>query len=64
VCGSESSLCIHLSDLVFNGENPPYKENDYTDPLNIYGQQKVTAEQQMRCRYEKCYHLPDAAYVW
>lgn len=53
LCADLKAACVFTSsDLVFNGENPPYKENDYTDPLNIYGQQKVTAEQQMRCRYE------------
>lgn len=32
------------SDLVFDGKNAPYKEQDPTDPINRYGRQKVEAE--------------------
>ncbi|HEX3019733.1 MAG TPA: NAD(P)-dependent oxidoreductase [Chitinispirillaceae bacterium] len=53
LCADLQAACIFTSsDLVFNGKNPPYKEDDLTAPLNIYGQQKVSAEQQMRSRYE------------
>lgn len=33
------------TDCVFNGLNPPYKEEDPVSPLNIYGEQKVLAEE-------------------
>ena len=44
--------CIFTStDLVFNGLNPPYKETDPVCPVNIYGEQKVMAENGMLSRY-------------
>lgn len=53
LCADLNAFCVFTSsDLVFNGKNPPYKEDDETNPVNTYGQQKLTAEQQMRCRYE------------
>ena len=33
------------SDVVFNGLNPPYKEEDPVCPINVYGEQKVRAEE-------------------
>lgn len=35
------------SDLVFSGENPPYTENDTTDPLSYYGYTKAKAEEKL-----------------
>ncbi len=53
LCADLKAACVFTSsDLVFDGKNSPYKEDDDTNPLNIYGQQKRTAEQQMRSRYE------------
>jgi len=43
------------SDLVFDGLNAPYKENDPVCPVNLYGEQKVRAEEGIINRY------PDAA---
>lgn len=40
-----ASLLISIStDLVFDGENPPYDENASTLPLSTYGQCKAAAE--------------------
>jgi len=39
------------TDLVFNGLNPPYQETDSVSPVNIYGEQKVLAEQEMLAKY-------------
>lgn len=43
------------TDLVFNGLGAPYTEEDLPAPLNIYGEQKVVAEEEVLKRY------PDAA---
>ncbi len=44
--------CVFTStDLVFDGLNPPYKETDPVCPVNIYGEQKVMAENGMLSRY-------------
>ncbi len=43
------------TDLVFNGLEAPYSENDTPCPLNVYGEQKVLAEEKVLCEY------PDAA---
>lgn len=32
------------SELVFDGQNPPYRESDPVCPINLYGEQKVAAE--------------------
>jgi dTDP-4-dehydrorhamnose reductase len=47
-CASRSLPCAFTStDLVFNGTAPPYREDNPTAPVNLYGEQKVVAEQQM-----------------
>ena len=45
-----NSAFIHYStDYVFDGKsNLPYKENDQTNPLNIYGQSKLMGEQNIK----------------
>ncbi|RJR16795.1 MAG: NAD(P)-dependent oxidoreductase [Nitrospiraceae bacterium] len=39
------------SDLVFDGFNAPYKEDDPVGPVNLYGEQKVLAEEGVMKRY-------------
>ncbi len=39
------------SDLVFDGLNAPYKEDDPVCPVNLYGEQKVLAEEGIMKRY-------------
>ena len=52
LCADYSIPCVFTStDLVFNGLNPPYQETDPVSPVNIYGEQKVLAEQEMLARY-------------
>jgi len=41
------------SDLIFDGLNPPYSEDDEPSPLSAYGEQKVLAELGIRERYPK-----------
>jgi dTDP-4-dehydrorhamnose reductase len=39
------------TDLVFNGLEAPYCEEDAPDPLNVYGEQKVFAEEKVLNEY-------------
>jgi len=48
------SLLSFSSDLVFDGhKTKPYLENDIPNPLNVYGQSKVQAEEQLLNTYPK-----------
>jgi dTDP-4-dehydrorhamnose reductase len=48
-CGTAGCALVFTStDLVFDGEHAPYRENDALDPLNIYGKHKAEAEAGMR----------------
>ncbi|MCU0588050.1 MAG: SDR family oxidoreductase [Syntrophobacteraceae bacterium] len=48
-------LVFTSSDLVFDGRNPPYREEDPVSPVSLYGEQKARAEAGILERY------PDAA---
>lgn len=39
------------SDLVFDGQNPFYKESDPVSPICVYGEHKVIAEQKIQKNY-------------
>ena len=48
LCGERNIPCVFTStDLVFDGRNPLYKEDDPVCPINYYGEQKAIAEQKM-----------------
>lgn len=48
LCGNYGIPCVFTStDLVFDGCNGSYKETSPVSPINIYGEQKVMAEQGM-----------------
>ncbi len=52
LCADNLIPCVFTStDLVFDGLNAPYKEADPVCPINIYGEQKVIAEQKMLEQY-------------
>ncbi|MEI2583328.1 SDR family oxidoreductase [Scytonema sp. PRP1] len=52
LCADSSISCTFTStDLVFDGLNAPYQETDPVCPVNIYGEQKVMAEEGMLKRY-------------
>ena len=54
LCSDRDISCVFTStDLVFDGQNPPYSETDPVSPINLYGEQKVLAEEAMRSRYPK-----------
>ncbi len=41
------------TDLVFDGNQPPYRETDPVSPINIYGEQKVAAERAILAVYPR-----------
>jgi dTDP-4-dehydrorhamnose reductase len=48
LCADHGIPCVFTStDCVFDGLNPPYKEDDPVCPVNHYGEQKVMAEKGM-----------------
>jgi dTDP-4-dehydrorhamnose reductase len=52
LCSDRRIPCVFTStDLVFDGNCPPYRELDPVCPINVYGQHKVNAEQGMMERY-------------
>ncbi len=54
LCSDRDIPCAFTStDLVFDGQNPPYRETDPVCPINLYGEQKVLAEEAMQSRYPK-----------
>ncbi len=44
-------LVFTSSDLVFDGRNPPYTEDDPVSPVSLYGEQKVRAEAEILRRH-------------
>jgi len=48
-CKKNNAQLIHIStDYVFNGMgNKPYKEDDITDPVNLYGDSKLQGEKKI-----------------
>ncbi|MCH8330337.1 MAG: dTDP-4-dehydrorhamnose reductase [Bacteroidetes bacterium] len=48
-CKENNSKFIHIStDFVFDGmKNMPYKEDDHTNPLGVYGRSKLLGEDQI-----------------
>lgn len=52
LCAELGIRCLFTSsEQVFDGKNPPYRETDSINPLNLYGEQKALAEQGMRDRH-------------
>ncbi|MBD2664697.1 dTDP-4-dehydrorhamnose reductase [Richelia sinica FACHB-800] len=52
ICADQSiPFAFTSTDLVFDGLNPPYRHTDPVSPVNIYGEQKVEAEQEILARY-------------
>lgn len=52
LCAKYHIPCVFTSsDLVFDGLNAPYREEDPVCPVNVYGEQKVLAEEGMLKKY-------------
>ena len=52
LCSDFKIPCLFTSsDLIFDGLNPPYREEDEPSPVNAYGEQKALAEAGMKDRY-------------
>ncbi len=48
-CRKKNAVFAFFStDYVFDGKNPPYKEDDETAPLNLYGKLKLESENYIR----------------
>jgi len=48
-CRKKNVPFVYIStDYVFDGKNPPYKEDDETNPLNYYGRFKLEGERYVR----------------
>ncbi len=46
LCAELSIPCVYTStDMVFDGLNAPYREEDSVSPVNVYGEQKALAEE-------------------
>jgi len=53
-CQKHDAVYTYIStDYVFDGKNPPYKEDDETAPLNLYGRYKLEGEQYIRQSLKK-----------
>ncbi|MFZ5572671.1 MAG: SDR family oxidoreductase [Thermodesulfobacteriota bacterium] len=51
-CAAKNIPFVFTStDLVFDGDHPPYSENSPAHPINVYGEQKLRAEEEIRQRY-------------
>jgi len=51
--GAEVPFLFSSTDLVFDGQDAPYSEADAPNPVSVYGQHKVQAEQAILSVYPK-----------
>jgi dTDP-4-dehydrorhamnose reductase len=53
-CANSGAFFVFFStDYVFDGENPPYREDDKTGPLNLYGKLKLESEHYIKEKLER-----------
>lgn len=54
LCSDAAIPCVFTSsDLVFDGNAPPYNESSRVSPVNLYGEQKAEAEKEMLDCHDK-----------
>ena len=65
-CQESGSRFVFISsNAVFDGANPPYEENDKTDPVNYYGELKLVSERDVLEGGGDCVIIrPILAYGW
>lgn len=53
-CAMQNAFLIHIStDFVFDGESSkPYKEDDETNPISVYGNSKLEGEEKIRTVFD------------
>ena len=53
-CAMQNAFLIHIStDFVFDGESSlPYKEDDETNPLSVYGSSKLEGEEKIKSVFD------------
>lgn len=53
-CAMQNSFLIHIStDFVFDGESSrPYKEDDITNPISVYGSSKLEGEEKIKTVFD------------
>lgn len=74
LCVEQNIPLVFIStDMVFDGLNAPYKEEDPVCPISIYGEQKALAEEEMVrrnpaiaiCRMSLMFgHYPNSIRIW
>jgi len=64
-CKKEGVILIHIStDYVFDGERKlPYKETDFTNPINVYGSSKLEGERHIMSNLEQ-YFIIRASWLY
>ena len=60
----EIPVAFFSTDYIFDGKNGPYSENDLSNPLNIYGQQKLAAELMLKSYMGEKYFIFRTSYVF
>jgi dTDP-4-dehydrorhamnose reductase len=52
-CAQNGTRMVYLStDIVFDGQHPPYSEDDIPNPINVYGLTKLQGEQAVQSHVE------------
>jgi dTDP-4-dehydrorhamnose reductase len=59
------SKLVHIStDAVFEGREGPYREDDPTEPVNVYGKSKLAGEQAVQAAYPEALIIRTNIFGW